>query len=185
VHDAAHGYVRGRSPHTLAALHSGREMVVRLDVEGFFTRIGPDRVAGLMRTAGYPAAVAAVLAGLLGTSTPVSMLRGAPGEPGETRRRLLHRLARPHLPQGAPASPAVANLLAHGLDRRLAGLAAAVGARYGRYADDLVFSGDRGLPVHGLHRGPGTSRRTRASRSARTRPGSCPRTTAGGSPDSS
>jgi hypothetical protein len=76
----------------------------------------------------------------------------APGEPGETRRRLLHRLARPHLPQGAPASPAVANLLAHGLDRRLTGLAAAVGARYGRYADDLVFSGDRGLPVHGLLR---------------------------------
>ncbi|MCU1631215.1 MAG: RNA-directed polymerase [Pseudonocardia sp.] len=32
------------------------------------------------------------------------------------------------------------------------GSAAAVGARYGRYADGLVFSGDRGLPVHGLLR---------------------------------
>ena len=83
---------------------------------------GPDRIAGLIRTAGYPAAVAAVLAELLVTTTPVSVLRDAPGEPGETRRRMLHRLARPHLPQGAPTSPPVANLLAHGLDRRLTGL---------------------------------------------------------------
>jgi hypothetical protein len=151
VHPAAHGYVRGRSPHTLAAEHAGREMVVRVDVEGFFTRIGPARIAGLFRAAGYPAAVAQVLAGMLVTSTPRAVLRRAPGPPGETRRRLLDRLALPHLPQGPPSSPAVANLLAHALDRRLAGLAAAVGARYGRYADDLVFSG-AALPVHGLVR---------------------------------
>lgn len=142
VHPAAHGYVRGRSPFTLAAEHAGRAMVVRLDVEGFFTRIGPARIAGLLRAAGYPAAVAQVLAGMLVTSTPRAVLRRGPS----SRR---HRLALPHLPQGAPSSPAVANLLAHGLDRRLSGLAAAVDARYGRYADDLVFSGDE-LPVHGL-----------------------------------
>jgi RNA-directed DNA polymerase len=151
VHPAAHGYVRGRSPFTLAAAHAGRAMVVRVDVEGFFTRIGPARIAGLLRAAGYPAAVAQVLAGMLVTATPRAVLRRAPGPPGETRRRLLDRLALPHLPQGAPSSPAVANVLAHGLDRRLTGLAAAVGAEYGRYADDLVFSGDD-VPVHGLVR---------------------------------
>jgi RNA-directed DNA polymerase len=151
VHPAAHGFVRGRSPHTLAAAHAGRRMVVRVDVEGFFTRIGPARVAGLLRTAGYPGAVAAVLAGLLVTATPHAVLRRAPGAPGEARRRLLDRLALPHLPQGAPSSPDTANVLAHGLDRRLTGLAAAVGATYGRYADDLVLSGDD-LPVHGLVR---------------------------------
>lgn len=151
VHDAAHGYVRGRSPHTLAAQHAGRAMVVRLDLEGFFGHVSGERVAGLLRTAGYPTAVASALAGLLVTSTPAAVLRAAPAAPDhvDPRRRLLERLAHPHLPQGAPTSPAVANLLAHRLDRRLTGLADALGARYGRYADDLVFSGDR-LPAHGL-----------------------------------
>ncbi len=154
VHDAAHGYVRGRSPVTLAAEHAGQPMVVRLDLEGFFGHVTGQRIAGLMRTAGYPPAVAAALAGLLVTATPAPVLRAAPAADGdaawEPRRRLLDRLAHPHLPQGAPTSPAAANLLAHRLDVRVSGLAAAVGARYGRYADDLVLSGDAGLPVHGL-----------------------------------
>jgi hypothetical protein len=51
----------------------------------------------------------------------------------------------PHLPQGAPSSPALANLSAFRLDLRLAALADDAGVCYTRYADDLAFSGEREL----------------------------------------
>jgi RNA-directed DNA polymerase len=47
----------------------------------------------------------------------------------------------PHLPQGAPTSPALSNLCALHLDLRLDALAGSIGASYTRYADDLAFSG--------------------------------------------
>jgi RNA-directed DNA polymerase len=97
--------------------------------------------------------------------TGVPPAPSADGAPAAARRatlaavtahhRLGRRLATPHLPQGAPTSPALANLVAHRLDRRLAGLARSVGATYSRYADDLVLSGDREL-----------QRRLRATRAA-------------------
>ena len=63
--------------------------------------------------------------------------------------------ARPHLPQGAPASPALANISFYRLDCRLAALAKSAGAHYTRYADDLAFSGseefDRRVERFRLH----------------------------------
>jgi hypothetical protein len=52
---------------------------------------------------------------------------------------------RPHLPQGAPTSPALANLTAYRLLCRLSGLAKSTGAVYTRYSDDLAFSGGETL----------------------------------------
>jgi hypothetical protein len=49
---------------------------------------------------------------------------------------MIARLRARHLPQGAPTSGALANLAAYRLDVRVAALAAALGARYARYADD-------------------------------------------------
>ena len=138
VHEAAHGFVRGRSAVSHAALHTGRRVVVRLDLEDFFAGVTAGRVFGIFRTAGYPESVAHTLTGLCTNVVP-------PGESVTGHFRLARRLATPHLPQGAPTSPALANLAAFALDRRLTGLAAALGARYSRYADDLVLSSDHHL----------------------------------------
>ncbi|WP_433611608.1 reverse transcriptase family protein [Dactylosporangium sp. CA-139114] len=133
VHPAAHGFVPGRSVHTFAAPHAGRAVVVRLDLVAFFSSVSVRRVYGLFRAIGYPEPVAHTLAALCTTSTPFAVLRG--------HGPLTSLLRAPHLPQGAPTSPALANLCAYRLDRRLSGLAAAFGAEYTRYADDLAFSG--------------------------------------------
>jgi RNA-directed DNA polymerase len=157
VHDAAHGFVRGRSARTHAALHTGAEVVLRLDLEDCFASVRAGRVYGIFRTAGYPEGVAHALTGLCTNVVPLDVWDAVPrptdGALVGAHHRLGRRLATPHLPQGAPTSPALANLCAHGLDRRLAALAATLDARYSRYADDLVLSGgDR------LHRRAGRVR---------------------------
>ena len=149
AHPAAHGFTRGRSAQTNAALHTGSHVVVGLDLEDFFASVAAARVYGIFRTAGYPEPVAHTLTGLTTNAVPVDEWDRTPrpaAPPAITaHHRLGRRLAAPHLPQGAPTSPALANLAAFGLDRRLAALAEAVGARYSRYADDLTFSGPRSL----------------------------------------
>ncbi|MDP1846463.1 MAG: reverse transcriptase family protein [Solirubrobacteraceae bacterium] len=145
AHTSAHGFTRGRSALTNAAEHVSQRVVVRLDLEDFFASIAARRVYGIFRTAGYPEAVAHVLTALTTNVIPTTTWAALP-RPREqpqivAHHRLGRRLATPHLPQGAPTSPALANLAAFGLDRRLGGLATALGATYTRYADDLTFSG--------------------------------------------
>jgi hypothetical protein len=141
VHPCAHGFVPGRSLHGFAAPHAGRYVVVRLDLEHFFTSVRGARVIGLFMAAGHPERVARLLAGLCCNRVPAAELAG---RDHDAVRELL---ADWHLPQGAPTSPALANACAYRLDCRLAGLARAAGASYTRYADDLVFSGDREFAV--------------------------------------
>jgi len=150
AHDAAHGFVRGRSVRTHAAQHAGRKVVLRLDLEDFFASIQAGRIYGIFRTCGYPEAVAHALTALTTNVLPSRAWAALPRPREDLRAITAHhalgrRLATAHLPQGAPTSPALANLAAFRLDRRLAGLAASLGAVYSRYADDLTFSGPRTL----------------------------------------
>lgn len=150
LHDAAHGSVPGRSVRTAVAPHAGQAAVLRMDLESFFAAVAAPRVYGvLLGPAGLPEPVAHLLTALMTTVVPEQVWRAqrlpADVSGRDRHRRLGARLAVPHLPQGAPTSPALANLVCYRLDRRLAGLAAASDASYTRYLDDLTFSGGAGV----------------------------------------
>jgi retron-type reverse transcriptase len=136
VQDRAHGFVTGRSCLTGAQIHANEAVVASFDLSAFFPSISAPRIHGIFRSLGYPWAVARYLTGLCTTSTPPGVINHLSGA-----AVLNATYGIPHLPQGAPTSPALANLLAWRLDRRLDGLARAAGANYSRYADDLAFSG--------------------------------------------
>jgi RNA-directed DNA polymerase len=148
-HDASHGFRRGRSVVTHARRHVGQHVVLRFDLESFFASVSGGRIYGVFREAGYPEAVAHVLTALTVNVVPQREWAAVP-RPDDPRLLAAHarlglRLATPHLPQGAPTSPALAALAAFNLDRRLAALATAYDATYTRYADDLAVSGNRGM----------------------------------------
>jgi retron-type reverse transcriptase len=134
VAPAAHGFVPGRSITTNARPHVGKRVVIRLDLQDFFPSITFPRVRGVFIAHGYSYAVASTLA-LLCTEYD--------REPFDREGERFHISVGPrHLVQGAPTSPALANLVAWRLDRRLTGLAAKYDFSYTRYADDLTFSGN-------------------------------------------
>jgi RNA-directed DNA polymerase len=117
VHPAAHGFIQDRSIITNAKEHLAKPCLLRMDLENFFTSITIRRVISVFRQLGYPENVSFYLA----------------------------RLCCSHevLPQGAATSPALSNIIARKLDSRLHGLAMKFDLQYTRYADDMVFSGDR------------------------------------------
>ena len=144
THEGVHGFVRGRSAISHARGHAGHAVVIAYDLRDFFNSIGVARIRALWRTLGYAEGVADALARLTTTGTPLAV-RERLLDAGAIDSMGAKRLASRHLPQGAPTSPAMANLCAFGLDLRLDGLAWRFGAHYSRYADDIVFSGPREL----------------------------------------
>jgi hypothetical protein len=135
AHKAAHGFVRGRSIRDFAAPHTGRHVLLRMDLKDFFPSFSGARIQAFFRTAGYPESVADLLGGICTNAAPPTI---APD--------WIYR--RPHLPQGAPTSPALANACFWRADSRLTGLARSANARYTRYADDLAFSGGEDFSRH-------------------------------------
>src|ERR1035438_10092379 len=112
-----------------------------MDLENFFPSISGPRIQAFFRTAGYPGAVAGALGGICTNATPREIWRHHEFQFDPRQvidSRALYR--RPHLPQGSPTSPALANFCAYRVDCRLAGLAASAGAGYTRDADDLAVS---------------------------------------------
>lgn len=113
VHPACKGFRRHESTLTHARLHVGKAVVVRIDIKDFFPRTSYDRIFNYFKYLGWD---------------------------NETARLLVTLCSRGGLPQGAPTSPILSNLVNYRMDARLAGLAAKSKAVYSRYADDLIFS---------------------------------------------
>lgn len=133
LHAAAHGFRKGRSIVSNAEPHVGADVVVNLDVSEFFPTVSFRRIKGMFRSLGYGEHVATILA-LICSEPEVEEveLDGRTFFVAKTER---------FLPQGAPSSPAITNILCRGLDARLARQAEKLGFVYTRYADDMTFSG--------------------------------------------
>ena len=114
VHPAVTGFEKGHSIVTHAAFHADQAVVLRLDIRDFFASTPARRVRDYFRRIGWT----------------------------DDAARLLTRLTTHEggLPQGAPTSPRLSNLVNYRMDARLEGLAHRLDARYSRYADDLTFS---------------------------------------------
>lgn len=94
--------------------HRQNRFFLCLDMEDFFTTISTRRVAKIFGLVGYGHRMAKVLA-------RICTCDGS-------------------LPQGSVTSPALSNLIAAKLDRRIAGFAERRGIAYTRYADDITLS---------------------------------------------
>lgn len=117
AHAHAVGFERGHSIVTNAKCHVGQPVVAKLDIVDFFANTSAKRIEEYFRFIGWNREAAGLL-------TELCTHEGG-------------------LPQGAPTSPRLSNLVNHGLDAGLAKLAEQSGAMYTRYADDITFSFQR------------------------------------------
>lgn len=116
-----YGFIPGRSGVKEAAqAHCPADWVYSLDVRDFFPSITAEQVREALVRIGYSDGTAVFL-------TRLMTLNG-------------------RLPQGSPASPVLSNWVFAPTDGTLDALSNALGVRYTRYADDLVFSGTGAPP---------------------------------------
>ena len=116
LHPAATGFRQGKSIADNVRPHLGKKEILKTDLKDFFGSIHQYRVRKVFEQLGYPAGVSVILAQLC--------------------------CLKKCLPQGAPTSPALSNIIASRMDEKLEGLARYYHLDYTRYADDLTFSGD-------------------------------------------
>jgi len=116
----SHGFQKGRTIVTNAKMHINRRFVLNLDLKDFFGTINFGRVRGFFiadRNFKLDPNIATIIAQIACHDNV--------------------------LPQGAPSSPVISNLIGHILDARLIRLAREYSCTYSRYADDLTFSTNR------------------------------------------
>jgi len=145
-HSAAHGFRSKHSILTNAQPHVNQEVVVSFDLADFFPSVRFEQVMAIFRRIGYPRMVARYLAALCTKATPDEVWRNHPNYDSKPEHwQQLEHWRHRHLPQGAPTSPALANLAAWRVDMRMSHLARHNHWIYTRYADDMTLSGARAV----------------------------------------
>ena len=122
IRNPVHGFVIGKSVKTNAASHLRGKFLLNIDIKEFFPAITENRVEGLFESLSIDSRVSEILA------------------------RICCNHAR--LPQGAPSSPIISNMICFRMDKELLAVAKAARCIYTRYADDMSFSSYR--PLSGL-----------------------------------
>ena len=141
----AMGFTEKRSVVTNAAVHKNQNYIFNIDLKDFFPSIEQGRVMKRLTLApfNFSPQIALLISGLCS-------MRVKREHPIETKQHDLDKQFMYVLPQGAPTSPIITNMICDTLDRRLAGLAKRFGTRYTRYADDITFSS-----MHNIYSGSG------------------------------
>jgi len=116
VHPCVKGFCRGQSIVTNAIEHVDKAVVIKFDIKDFFSNTKNERVLKYFKKIGWSSKAAKLL-------IKICCKNGV-------------------LPQGAPTSPTISNIVNYKLDAQLFGLAKANGFTYTRYADDLTFSSE-------------------------------------------
>jgi len=148
VHRAGTAYSKGSSILKNAQPHVGAPWLLKIDIESFFESISERQVYWAFRHLGYSALLSFEMARIC--------TRVIPSNPDKERKRDHQARWRKkesdlepgpypaapigHLPQGAPTSPMLSNLVAAKVDKEVQSVADTYGASYTRYADDLVLS---------------------------------------------
>lgn len=115
----ATAYKKGSSILQNAKAHIGNKYMIHYDLRDFFDTITPEKLkAALQRRKAPKYFIKFILKWCMYHGT---------------------------LPQGAPTSPFLSNLVCTNLDRRFFKLAKKLGATYTRYADDITISGDKNI----------------------------------------
>jgi retron-type reverse transcriptase len=114
--DCVTGFISGRNIFTNAEPHKKNKNLMVIDIKDFFPSVSGKEVYKVFKSFGFPRKVLTLLTGLCTFDD--------------------------RLPQGAPTSPAIANLVFNPADLALQDLAKGWDCYYTRYADDIAFSGN-------------------------------------------
>jgi len=139
AHGSSYAFHPGSRPFEAAEEHCGCKWLFKVDLQDFFHTISEGRVTQVFAEIGFNRLLSFELARLV----TVGCERANRPDPTDrwTKIPYYQTTSEGFLPQGAPTSPMISNLVMHRTDERLADIAAASGMRYSRYADDLAFSG--------------------------------------------